>query len=107
MGKWSLTFAVEKPTPAAQAAPSSAKVVPFNKRGRLLANFEPTTSPRTSEKMMPPPSAAIDGSTSGSYGPRVVIIDFAHADRDGHAAKRHEYWSSENETDLTAADLPR
>ena len=104
MGRHPLAFTVEKPSPAVQAAPSLANVVPFNKRGRLLAKLEPITSTRSSKTVMPPPSAATEGSTSGWYGPKGVIIDFAHADRGGHAAKGHEYRSNEDETRLTATD---
>jgi hypothetical protein len=103
MGKHSLTFTVAKPIPAAQAAPSLANVVPFNKRSRLLAKFEPTSA-RSSKTMMPLPSAVTEGSTSGWNGPKGVIIDFAHADRGNHAAKEHKCRSNENEAGLTAAD---
>jgi hypothetical protein len=104
MGRRPLTFTVEKPIPAAQAAPSLANIVPFNKRGRLLAKFEPINSTRSSKTVMPPPSTATEGSTSIWCGPKGVIIDFAHADRAGHAANGHEYRSNENETGLTLAD---
>jgi hypothetical protein len=104
VGRRSLIFTVEKPIPASQAAPSSANVVPFNKRGRLLAKLEPITSTRSSKKVMPPPSAATEGSTSGSFGPMGVIIDFVHAHRGVHAARGHKYRSDENETGLTIAD---
>jgi hypothetical protein len=104
MGVHPLTFTVEKPIPAAQAAPGLANVVPFNKSGRLLAKFEPITSARSSKTGMPPPPAATEGTTSGWYGSKGVIIDFAHADRSGHAAKEHKYRSNENETALTVAD---
>jgi hypothetical protein len=99
-----LTFTVGKPIPATQAAPSSANVVPFNIRGRLRAKAEPLTSTRSSKAVMPS-SAATEGRTSGaSCRPKGVIIEFAHADRGGHAAKGHKYRSNENETGLTAAD---
>jgi hypothetical protein len=103
MGGHPLTFTVEKPIPA-QAAPRLANVVPFNKRGRLLAKAEPITSTRSSKTVMPPPSAATEGTTSGWYGPKGVIIDFPHAHRGGHAAKGHNYRSDENETGLTLTD---
>jgi hypothetical protein len=45
MGRRPLTFTAEKPIPAAQVAPSSANVVWFNNRGRLLANFKPHVIP--------------------------------------------------------------
>jgi hypothetical protein len=104
MGGRPLTFTVEKPIPAAQAAPSSANVVAFNNRGRRRVKLEPTTSTWSSRKERPPPSAATEGSTSGPCGPKGVIIDFPHADRGCHAAKGHKYSSNENETGLTAAD---
>jgi hypothetical protein len=104
MGRHPLTFTAEKPMPAAQTAPSLANVVPFNKRGgRLLAKCEPITSTRPSKTVMPPASAATEGSTS-RYGPKGVIIDFAHANPGGHAAKGHKYRSNENETGLTVTD---
>jgi hypothetical protein len=98
-----LTFTVGKPVPATQAAPSSANVVPFNNRGRPRAKFEPITSAGSSKAVMPS-SAATEGGTSGSCRPKGVIIEFAHADRGGHAAKGHKYRSNENETGLTVAD---
>jgi hypothetical protein len=98
-----LTFTVGKPIPATQAAPSSANVVPFNNRGRLRAKFEPITSGRSSKAVMPS-SAATEGGTSGSCRPKGIIIEFAHADRGGHAAKGHKYRSNEDETGLTVAD---
>jgi hypothetical protein len=98
-----LTFAVEKPIPA-QAAPRLATVVPFNKRDRLPANVEPVTSTRSSKTVMPPTSAATEGSRSGWCGPKGVVIDFAHAYRGRHAAKWPKYRSSENETGLTLTD---
>jgi hypothetical protein len=104
MGRPPLTFTVEKPTRAAQAAPSLANVVRFNNRGRLLAKLEPITSTCSSKRVMPLPSAATEGSTCGCYGPKGVIIDFAHAVRRGHAAKGHKYRSNENETGLTTTD---
>ena len=104
MGGRPRTFTVEKPVPAAQGAPSSANVVPFNNRGRPFAKFGPITSTRSSKTAMPPPSTATEGSISGWYGPKGVIIDFAHADRGGHATKVHKYWSNENETCLTVTD---
>jgi hypothetical protein len=88
-----LTFTVEKPSPAARAAPSSANVVSFNKRSRPRAKFEPIA-----------PTAAAGGRTSGSCGPKGVIIDFAHAVRGGHATKRHDSRPNESETALTLAD---
>ena len=103
MGRRPLGSTVKKPIPAAQAAPSSANVVPFNNRGRRLAKFEPIAS-GCSSKVMPPPSATAEEGTSGPCGPRGVIIDFPHADRDCHAAKGHKDWSNENEIGLTAAD---
>jgi hypothetical protein len=104
MGARPLTFTVEKPISAARAAPSSANVVSFNKRGRPRAKFEPITSTRSSKVATPPSSAVTEGSTSGSYGPKGVIIDFAHADRGGHATKGHNFRSNESETELTLAD---
>jgi len=104
MGGRPLTVRIEKPIPAAQAAPRCANVVPFNKRGRLRAKSEPITSSRSPKAVMPPLSAATEGRASGSYGPKGVIIDFAHADRSGHAAQGHKHWSNESETGLTAAD---
>jgi hypothetical protein len=103
MGGHPLTFTVEKPIPA-QAAPSLANVVPFNKRGRLLAKVEPLTSASASKTVMPPPSAATEGSTIGWYGPKGVIIDLAQAYRGGHAARGRRYRSDENETRLTVTD---
>jgi hypothetical protein len=87
MGRPPLTFTVERPIRAAQAAPSLANVVRFNSRGRRLAKFEPITSTCSSKRVIPLPSAASEGSTSGGCGPKGVIIDFAQADRGGHAAK--------------------
>jgi hypothetical protein len=81
MGGRPLASTVEKPIPAAQAVPSSATVVSFYKLGRPRAKFEPITTPRSSKVVMPPASAAAEGSTSGSNGPKGVIIHFAHADR--------------------------
>ena len=104
MGRHPPTFMAEKPVAAAQAAPCMVNVVPFNKRGRLLAKLDSITSTRSSKTVMPPPSEATEGSTSGSCGPKGVIIDFAHADRSGQAAKRHKYPSNENETGLTVTD---
>jgi hypothetical protein len=104
MGWRPLTLTVEKPIPAAQAAPNSANVVPFKSRGRLRAKFEPITFTRSSKKVMPPPSAATEGSTSGSYGTRGIIIDFAHANPGGHTAMEHKFHTNENETGLTVAD---
>jgi hypothetical protein len=104
MGSRPLTFTVGKPIPAAQAAPSSANVVSFNKRGRPRAKFEPITPTRSSKVVMPKSSAAAEGSASGSYGPKGVVIDFAHANRGAHAAKGHNFCTNENETDLTVAD---
>jgi hypothetical protein len=104
MGRHPRTCTVEKPIPAAQAALRSANVIPFNKRGRLLAKLEPIAASRSSKTMMPPPSAATAGRTSGRCRPKGVVIDFAHADPGGHAAKGHEYRSNENETGLTATD---
>jgi hypothetical protein len=104
MGRHPLNITIEKRVPAAQAAPSLANVVPFNKRGRLVAKFEPITSTRSSKTVMLPPSAATEGSTSGWYGPKGVIIDFAHVDRGGHAAKEHKYRSNEDETGCTVTD---
>jgi hypothetical protein len=92
MGRQPRTFTVEMPIPAAQAAPSLANVVPFNRRGRPFAKFEPIPSTRSSR------------STSGWNGPKGVIIDFAHADPGTHAAKGHSCRSNENEAGLTAAD---
>jgi hypothetical protein len=104
MGRHPLTFKVEKSIPTAQAAPGSANVVPFKKRGRLLAKFDSLTPTRSSKTVMPPPSAATEGSTSGWHGPKGVVIYFARTDRGGHAAKGHKYRLDENETDLTATD---
>src|SRR5271169_1359014 len=104
MGSRPLTFTVGKPIPAAPAAPSSANVVSFNKRGRPRAKFGPTTSIRSSKVVMPPSSATVEGSPCGSYEPKGVIIDFAHANRSGHVAKEHRFRTNENETDLTVAD---
>jgi hypothetical protein len=104
MGSRPLGFTVGKPIPAAQAAPSSANVVSFNRHGRPRAKFEPITSSRSSKVVMPPSSAAVEGGTSGSYGPKGVIIDFAHASRGGHAAKGHKFRAKKTETDLTVAD---
>ena len=101
MGRRPLTFTVEKPIPAAQVAPSSANVVAFNNRARPLAKFEPITSTRSSKKV-PPSSVATEGSTSGSFGPKGAVIDFAHADRGG--AKGHKCPSSASETGLSGAD---
>ncbi len=98
MGKHPLAFAVEKPIAAAQAASSSANVVPFNNLGRRRAKFEPVTSTWTSKNGKPPPSAATEGSLSGPRGTKGVIIDFPHADQGGHAA------TNGNDTGLTAAD---
>jgi hypothetical protein len=53
---------------------------------------------------MLPSSAATEGSTSGWYGPKGVIIDFAHVDRGGYAAKGHKYRSNEDETGCTVTD---
>ena len=103
MGGHPLTLRVEKPIPA-QATPRLANVVPFNKRGRLLAKLEPIASTRSSKTVMPPPSAATKGSTSGWYGPKGVIIDLAHAYRGGHAAKGPQYRSNENETGFMESD---
>jgi hypothetical protein len=89
-----LTFAAGRPIPAAQAAPSSANVVSFNKHGRPRAKFGPKL----------PSSIAVQGSTCGSYEPKSVIINFAHANRSDHAAKGHRFRANENETDLTVAD---
>jgi hypothetical protein len=102
-GRHLLTFTVEKPTPT-QAAPGSANVVPFNKRGRLLAKFEPITSARSSKTVMPPPSAATEGGRSSWCGPKGAVIDFARAYRGRQAAKGPEYRSNENETGLTLTD---
>ena len=104
MGVHPLTFTVEKPIPAPQAAPGLANVVPFNKSGRLLAKFEPITSARSSKTGMPPPPAATEGTTSGWYGSKGVIIDFAHANRGGHAANGRRFRTNENEAGLTVAD---
>ena len=101
MGRHPLTATVG--TPAAQAAPSLANVVPFTKRSRLRAKFEPITSSRSS-KVVTPPSARTDRSTRGSHRPKGVIIDFTHAYRGAHAAKAHEYLSNENETGLAMSD---
>jgi hypothetical protein len=98
-------FMVENPIPVAQAAPSLANVVPFNKRGRLVAKLEPVTSTRSSRTVMPPPSAGTEGSTSGWCGPKGVIIDFAHVDRDDHAARGHSGRSHVGETGFTATDF--
>jgi hypothetical protein len=102
MGRRPLAFTVEKPIPAALVTPSSANVVAFNNRGRLLAKLEPITSTHSSKKVRPPPSAATEGGTSGSYEPKGVIIDFAHADRGG--AKGHKCRSNASETGLSIAD---
>ena len=109
MGARPFTFTVEKPIPAAQAAPSSANVVSFNKRGRPRAKFEPITSTRSPKVVMPPSSAASEGCASDSCGsdscgPKGVIIDFAHADRGGHTTKGHKYRSNESKTALTLVD---
>jgi hypothetical protein len=104
MGGHPLAFTAEKPIAAAQAAPSLANVVPFNKRGRLLAKLEPIASARSSKSVMPPKSAATEGGTGGWHEPKCVIIDFAHADLGGHATKGHKYRSNENETSLTVTD---
>jgi hypothetical protein len=103
MGVRPFAFTVEKSMPATQAVPNSPTVVPFNKHVRLLAKFESITSTGSS-RAVPPPSAGTEGSPSGWYGPKCVIIDFAHADRGLHAAKGHDYRSSENETPLTVTD---
>jgi hypothetical protein len=98
-----LTFTVEKPIPA-QAARRLATVVPFNMRGRLPAKVEPITSARSSKTVMPPPSAATEGSRSGWCGPKGVVVDFAHAHRGRHGAKGPKYRSNKNETGLTLTD---
>jgi hypothetical protein len=54
--------------------------------------------------VMPPSSAAAEGCTSDSCGPKGVIIDFAHADRGGHTTKGHKYRSNESKTALTLVD---
>ena len=97
-----LTFTVERPIPAARAAPSSANVVSFNKRSRPRAKLEPIASTRSSKPWIP--ASAAEGRTSGSYEPKGVIIDFAHADRGGHATKGHNSRPNESETGLTLAD---
>jgi hypothetical protein len=102
-GRRLLTFTVEKPIPA-QAVPSSANVVPFNKYGRRLAKFEPIASARSSKTLMPPPSGATEGGRSGWCGQKGAVIDFAHAHRGRHAAKGPEYRSNQNETGLTLTD---
>jgi hypothetical protein len=103
MGSRPLTFTVGKPIPAVQqAAPSAANIVQFNKRGRPRATFEPTTFTRSSKVTMPRSSAASEGRTNSSYGPKGVIVDFAHSD--GHTTKGHKYRSNESETSLTFAD---
>ena len=99
-----LTLTVEKPIPAARAAPSSANVVSFNKRSRPRAKFEPIAPTRPSKVRIPPSSAAAAGRTSDSCGPKGVIIDFAHADRGGHATKGHNSRPNESETGLTLVD---
>jgi len=104
MGSRPLAFTVGKPIPAVQAAPSSANVVSFNRHGRPRAKFEPITRTRSSKSVRPTSSAAAKGGTSGSYEPNGVIIDLAHANRGGHAAKGHRFRTNENETDLTVAD---
>jgi hypothetical protein len=104
MGSRPLTFAVGRPIPAARAAPSLTNVVPFNERGRPRAKFKPVTSTRSPKAAIPPSSAAVEGSTRGSNGPKGVIIDFAHTDRGGHTTKSHKYQSIESEAGLTLAD---
>ena len=98
-----LTFTVEKPIPATQTVPRSAKIVPFDNRGRLRHKFEPITSTHSSKLVMPS-AAATEGGASGSCRPKGVIIEFARADQGGQAAKGHEYRSAESETGLTLAD---
>jgi hypothetical protein len=105
MGSRPLTFTVGTPIPAARAVPSPTNVVPFNERGRPRAKFKLITSTRPSKAAIPSSSAAAGGSTSGSYSPKGVIIDFPHTDRGGHATKWHKYQSIENETGLTLADF--
>jgi hypothetical protein len=104
VGEYPFNFTVEKPIRAAQAAPSLVKVVPFNRRGRLLARFEPATSTRSPKTVILPPSVATEGSTSGWYGPKGIIIYFAHTDRGRQAAKGHKCQSNADETGLTITD---
>ena len=101
MGRHPLNLTVEKPIPAAQAAPSLANVVPFNKRGRPISKLGPITSTRSSKTVMPTAPIATEGSTSGWYGPKGVVIVFAHVDR---APEGHKCRSNANETELTATD---
>jgi hypothetical protein len=61
-------------------------------------------STRSSGAVIPPSSAAAEGSTSRSYRPKRVIIDFPHTGRGGHTTKWHKYQSIGRETDLTLAD---
>jgi hypothetical protein len=102
-GRHPFAFTAEKPS-LAQAAVSSANVVPFNKRGRLLAKLEPITSARSSRPVMPPPSTATGGARSGWCRPKGGVIDFAHAYQDRHAAKGPKYRSKENEAGLALTD---
>jgi hypothetical protein len=104
MGSRPLTFTVGRPIPTEQAAPSTANVVQFKKRGRPRAKFESVTSTRSSKAVMPPSSTTAEGGTSGSYESKRVIIDFAHTGRDGHTTKGRKGRSNESETGLTLAD---
>ena len=104
MGRHPLAFTAEQPIAAEQAALSLANVVPFNRRGRLLAKLERITSARSSKTVTPPPSATTEGDASGWHGPKCIIIDFARADLGGHATKGHKFRSNENETSLTVTD---
>jgi hypothetical protein len=102
-GRHPFAVAVEKPSPA-QAAASSANVVPFYKRGRRLAKLEPIMSARSSRTVMPPPSTATGEGRSGWCRPKGGVIDFAHAYQDRHAVKGPKHRSNENETGLAPTD---
>jgi hypothetical protein len=104
MRRHPLICALEQSIPAVQAASSLANVVPFSKRGRPLAKFEPITSTRSSKTEIPLPSTATEGSTGGWYGPKGVILDFPHADRRGRVTKEHKYRPNESERGLAVTD---
>jgi hypothetical protein len=104
MGSRPLTFTAGRPISAAQAVRSAPNVVPFNRRGRPRAKFEPITSACSSKVAMPPSLTVDEEGISGWYGPKSVIVDFAHSHRGGHTTSGDEYWSNESETGLSLAD---